>query len=447
MLLSSLLFVSLLYSAWATDSTWASIPMNVPSQLTNLNFNYATVTTYFGTPPQQMNLTIDVSTGEMAAYSVDCVFCSGETFFDASLSSTFQHLNSPWAQARPDFNGSESSDTMSFGGILTVTDAQFVLIDTGSYSLARQTMHNGFLGAFLNPLNSTIVTDNIFSQLYQSKQLLNPVIGMRFDPRSPKLTVGALDANDYEGTINWVQLESNPSWDAFNTFQVDGLKGYNGSFVPQGSGGLFASIDSLLPSIAVQNVSTYATNNGYIGPAGAAVTIDKQTNVASLLCDETYPYIPLTVSINGVDYQVDSSNNLLYSRQIQLGLCTLGMTNRSDTLPPNFILGQPFLRSVYVAYRFPTDNCPGYYGFAFAKGANRTQAQISQTPTSTPTNSAQCLSFASPTSTPSATIVTARQALLSSEKYSVYGSTNASQVPLIDVENLSKMTWNATNLY
>ncbi|KAG2125403.1 aspartic peptidase domain-containing protein [Suillus clintonianus] len=442
MLLSSLLYGSLLYSARATDPTWASIAMNVPSQLTDSSFNYATVTTYFGTPPQQINLTIDVSTGVMAAYSVDCVFCSGETFFDTSLSSTFQHLNFPWAQARPDFNGSESSDTVSFGGILTVLDAQFVLIDTGSYSFARQMMHNGFLGAFLNPLNSTTVTNNVFSQLYQSKQLLNPVIGIRFDPRSPKLTIGALDPNDYEGTINWVQLEANASWDTFNTFQVDGLKGYNGSFVPQGSGDLFASIDS-----SIRNLSTYATNNGYIGPAGTGVTMDHRTNVVSLLCNETYPYVPLTVSINGVDYQVDSNNNLLYSQETETGLCTLGMANRSDTLPPNFILGQPFLRSVYVAYRFPTDNCPGYYGFAFATGANRTQAQISQTPTSTPTNSAQCLSFASPTSTPSATIVTAQQKLLSSEKYSVYGRPNASQMSLIDVENLPKMTWNATNLY
>ena len=67
---------------------------------------------------------------------------------------------------------------------------------------------------------------------------------MRFDPVNPKLTLGALDPADYDGEINWVQMETpGPTWTHANTFKVDGVKGYNGSFLSLGSQ-LRAGIDS-----------------------------------------------------------------------------------------------------------------------------------------------------------------------------------------------------------
>ena len=60
-----------------------------------------------------------------------------------------------------------------------------------------------------------------------------------------KLTIGALDPNDHEGTINWVQLNQTPDaeGDYFNTFNFDGVKGYDGQFVPC-TGTLSAALDS-----------------------------------------------------------------------------------------------------------------------------------------------------------------------------------------------------------
>lgn len=68
---------------------------------------------------------------------------------------------------------------------------------------------------------------------------------MRFDPVNPKITIGALDPNDYEGTINWVQLNQSPdpNGDYFNTFNFDGVKGYDGQLVPY-MGTLSAALDS-----------------------------------------------------------------------------------------------------------------------------------------------------------------------------------------------------------
>lgn len=115
----------------------------------------------------------------------------------------------------------------------------------GSNSSLEIFYWNGNLGLFLNPLNSTASAQHILTHLYESSSLLNPVVGMRFDPANPKITIGALDPNDYEGTINWIPLNPNPdpNGDSLNTFNFDGVKGYDGQFVPYGAN-LTAALDS-----------------------------------------------------------------------------------------------------------------------------------------------------------------------------------------------------------
>ena len=106
-------------------------------------------------------------------------------------------------------------------------------------------LQNGNLGLFVDNSNSTEQSLDYFSHLWETGKLLNPVIGMRFNPENPKLTIGALDPADYEGEINWVQLETpNESWDLLNLFKIDGFKGYNGSFFPYGSSDTLAGLNS-----------------------------------------------------------------------------------------------------------------------------------------------------------------------------------------------------------
>ncbi|KAH7884960.1 aspartic peptidase domain-containing protein [Phlebopus sp. FC_14] len=422
--------------------------MQVPPFLYDFGYNYATVPTLIGTPPQQVNITIDISADLLAAYALDCVLCSGTQFFNPAISSTFQSLNYSWDESEPTFSGTEVTDTLGLGGIFEIPHRQFVLINNGANPIATSRLLGGHFGAYLNPFNSTAASEHIFTQLYESGKLLNPVIGMRFDPANPKITIGALDPNDYEGTINWVQIQPDQTADDYNTIPVDGLKGYNGSFFPIGvtSTNLTATLDSLFMGIAIPNTMPYLMDEGYTGPVDT-IDIEPELNLNAYICNTTTPYVALTATINGVDYQMDSPNNLLRPEgQSAVGFCNIGLNNRSDTNLPQITLGQPFLRSVYVAYRFPTGNCPGYYGFAFPSGANRTHAQISQTPTSTPTNSAQCLSLTAPTSTPSASVVTAQQMMVSSEKYDVYGRHQDGQVPLMGINDLPKSLWNMTEL-
>ena len=138
------------------------------------------------------------------------------------------------------------------------------------------------------------------------------------------------------------------------------------------------------------------------------------------------------------------------------GVCNVAMNEQTNnSAVPGFVLGQPFLRSTYVyvlphshitlsslifvfnhrAYRFPTNDCPGYYGFAFPSGANRTESQKAQRPATTPSNSAECLNIVPPTSTPSPLAVAKiRKEVVSG--FSVYGNEADGQVSLAGVNEL-----------
>ena len=156
---------------------------------------------------------------------------------------------------------------MSFGGILSLPQTEFGsclpycsrlshcswfsyrptlpgLIETGGDNTLNYLLYNGRLGIFPNPINATAASEHFLSRLYASNQLLNPVIGMRLDPINPKITIGALDENDYQGNLNWVPITTpNASWTFRNIFTLDGLKGYNSSFLPNTSA-IYASLNS-----------------------------------------------------------------------------------------------------------------------------------------------------------------------------------------------------------
>ncbi|KAG6370753.1 hypothetical protein JVT61DRAFT_10955 [Boletus reticuloceps] len=227
---------------------------------------------------------------------------------------------------------------MSFGGILSLPQTEFV---------------------FPDPVNATAASTHFLSRLYASNQLLNPVIGLRLDPDNPKITIGALDENDYQGNLNWVPIFTpNASWQFRNIITLDGLKGYNGSFLPNSSA-TYATVDSVFVGVDVPDVTTYLTNTGYAGPINYVV---EDNGIVAYVCNssEYTPYVALTATINGVDYPIDSTGNLLrtLSPFTTWGTCSVGLSDW-DSTEPNINLGLPFLRSVYLAYRFPTDSCPG----------------------------------------------------------------------------------------
>ena len=51
--------------------------------------------------------------------------------------------------------------------------------------------------------------------------------------KNPRLTIGALDPNDYDGQINWVEAQ-NPdfSFAALSVIQIEALRGHEGNIIP-----------------------------------------------------------------------------------------------------------------------------------------------------------------------------------------------------------------------
>ncbi|KAJ3481630.1 hypothetical protein NLI96_g7537 [Meripilus lineatus] len=409
-----LILYSIAFLPPSIGKSWLSLNVSVPPWLDETSRNYNYVDVLVGTPPQKIPLPIDTQTDITVMYSDRCLFCPGTRSFDESVSSTFNDTNLP-LNSTALAGGSWAKDTINLGGILENKASDFVLIDriTTNTTARGRWPYNGQLALVQEALRSYNYT-HLFADLYQSGELIDPVIGMRLDPVNPRLTVGAIDPEDYEGTLNWVEIEpDNKEYTQYHVFKFDGFQGRNGSLAPYPNSPMLAAVDSKYINIATPNNFTYLSSSDFVGPVyNDTIHINPLYGVLSVPCapsswfpgqDVPYAYVYMSIAINGVSYEIDSKDLVRNTSALSnTGWCNLGITTNS-LVPqePQTILGLPFLRSVYMAYRFPTDSCPGYFGFAFPRGANRTQEQIAQKPTSTPTLSSQCLTFATPTSTPS----------------------------------------------
>ncbi|TFK67422.1 acid protease [Pluteus cervinus] len=423
---------------------WVSLNVTVAQNMTDMDYSWSQVRVLIGTPPQPVDLTVNMGGALLAAWSSGCLYCPGSTPFDMSSSSTLEPNNAPWSGNSDDGSGMWYHDSVSFGGVLTNSDIDFVSLQFMSTNFDSRLL-NGVLGLSVDPPDAKY--PNILTKMWDAGTLMNPVIGMRLDPLKPRLTIGALDPEDYVGEINWVETGTGGS--VFSPFKIDGLKGYNGSFIPFGVDNPVTSISSLLSNIYVPPSNPYALYDGYTGPVQSINLYPDGgfafgCNYTSQSQDLSMPDVFLTVTINGVDYPMDSAYNMIRPPSLvsAAGFCNVALKNTTAADDVDVMLGQPFLRSVYLAYRFPTDNCPGYYGFAFPSGANRTQDQINQKPTSTPSSSSQCLVLSQPTSTPSVSSLGNKKDK-GTGAFEVYGG-DGKQVPLLDAEDLKRVVWNKT---
>ncbi|TFK61383.1 acid protease [Pluteus cervinus] len=424
---------------------WVSLNITVAQNMTDTDYLWSQVRVLIGTPPQPVDLTLNMGGYLFATWSSDCLYCPGSTPFDMSSSSTLEPNNAAWAGNSVDGSGMWHHDTVSFGGVLTNSDIDFVSLQYMSTKFDPRLL-NGVLGLSVDLLQSGY--PNILTKMWEADTLMNPVVGVRLDPLKPRITIGALDPKDYVGEINWV--ETSPGGFISPRFEIDGLKGYNGSFIPFGVDNLVTSISSLVSNIYVPPSNPYALGAGYTGPVHS-INIYPEGGFA-FNCNYTAPnlsmsYVSLTVTINGVDYPMDSAYNMIRPPSMSSApdYCNVALSNTTAADDVDVVLGLPFLRSVYLAYRFPTDNCPGYYGFAFPSGANRTQDQINQKPTSAPSLSSQCLILSQPTSTPSVSSPSSdsNKKDLGTSAFEIYGG-DGEQVPLLGAEDLKRVVWNKT---
>ncbi|KAL0574658.1 hypothetical protein V5O48_007305 [Marasmius crinis-equi] len=268
-------------------------------------------------------------------------------------------------------------------------------------------------GGLAPTLNETLRKQNFLVRLDEQGQLLNPVWGLRFGGDDPRLTIGALDPEDYQGEINWV-----PELQDSGKIEIDAFKGYQGNVLSSFQYPVVAGLSSISHNIFLTDIESYLGNDTLIGPQDGINVYPPEKEQWAVLCNGTkQPEVEFSVQINGVDYPMKKSDmyrpgNTLFTAK---GYCNANI-RKSDS----FELGITFLRSVYLAYRFPTGDCPGYYGFAIPKGFPAPTS--TQKPRATPTDASKCLALVAPTSTPTPTIALHEGSYdISDEKYKVFG--------------------------
>ncbi|KAF8606414.1 hypothetical protein BDV93DRAFT_542676 [Ceratobasidium sp. AG-I] len=384
---------------YLANTAWATLPVRGPPALINTVKHIPSTDILLGTPPQNMSMVINISAQPLLALTPECEFCPPDGMYDPSYSSSASVNPSLETYGSWSLGGTRGNETVTLGGVL-------------------------------QDVSSPIGFD--FEPRFGGGQLLNPVWGLHLARGNGSLTIGALDPNDYEGEINWV-----PALDDQPMIHVDAFKGYQGNVLPLDYP-INATLDVWSKNIYLLDLEMYAMNRSYLGAEVREVHINIPSNMTfGVRCDEgQVPAVPFSVGINGVDYPIEQGDMVrTYDYYAEEGFCNVGVSKSLSDIPT---LGLTFLRSVYFAYRFPTGSCPGYWGFAIPKGG----ATPTQKPKTIPSDAAQCLSFTTPTSTPSPSIVASsnldKGAIVdaSAEKFRVYGRPAEEPVVLMGTNDL-----------
>ncbi|KAF8680317.1 Eukaryotic aspartyl protease [Rhizoctonia solani] len=425
------LFSYLLVADASKSIGWVSLPVHSPPRLDGFELPFSGADIAVGTPPQNTSFMIDTTSPFLYALTPDCVYCPIEGMYDPSLSSTSNRNLGVGSFGNGQFGGIRGSETVTLGGLLQAKESPLGFV----YNMSIQFLprfSGGNLGLLVPQLNQSAREKSLLYHLDQQGQLLNPVWGVRLTGADPRLTIGALDPNDYEGDINWV-LAVNDS----NHVEVEAIKGYNGNtFALEYP--VTAFLGTLNINILLPDIDMYWSNASLIGPNHNITVLRPRNLTFGVECDSTHiPPIEFSVVINGVEYPVNQPDMVRLPASAQDNICGVGVMKATDS---KYTLGLTFLRSVYLAYRFPTGTCPGYWGFAAPKdGPTRTSAQK---PRTTPKDAATCLSFTKPSSTPAPTIAVGREFQPSGQKYSVQGQPDYELVELRGVDDLPQLELN-----
>lgn len=120
--------------------------LTVPPKLEDAGYFYTSTPVLFGTPPQTVDIVLNLASTLLSAWSYECVFCPGSMFFDSSRSSTFevsptlvigwraltdatayrsQKLNKSWPGSSSLRTGAPAVDVVSLGALLTFNKTEF----------------------------------------------------------------------------------------------------------------------------------------------------------------------------------------------------------------------------------------------------------------------------------------------------------------------------------
>ncbi|KIJ28237.1 hypothetical protein M422DRAFT_54687 [Sphaerobolus stellatus SS14] len=380
---------------------------------------------FIGTPQAMTTLSLDLWNEDTQIQLENCVYCQGDVF-NPELSSSFRTF--PGQLRKYGKIAGLGKDTISFGGKITLDDTPFQVI---KHRIPRTaTEDGGTLGIYVDPTNETARENHVLSRMYRNGVLLSPVVGILLDNNASHITIGALDHNDYAGEVNWIETYTDPDKEMASPihFPLDGLTivGGNISFLtPESSIYLInGSISSSLSVPIPLYLDLLRISEPPVTDFGTVSSLCNRDDGISSYTDGLAKF-NFTAVINGINYSLPA----------------LELTGDCNVQTAQPFLGLDFLESLFVAYRFPTSECPTpYYGLAFKKGQNDTSEKLNQKPRLALTSSTQCLTFETPTSVLSISTGVPQQSILYHGSYPVMGDTEK-KVPLAFPERFTPQAW------
>ncbi|KAG8721838.1 hypothetical protein FRC08_009639 [Ceratobasidium sp. 394] len=347
---------------WINDK-WSGSPRKRASGVNEL-VNKGTDSSYYGsiavgTPPVAFNVILDTGSSDLWLASSTCYTgCRGVPTFDASRSSTFRNLTTPFAirYGSGQAAGELGSDSVQMAGF-QVTGQTFALADQVSNGLLSSPI-SGLMGLGWSTIAASGATP-MWETLARGTQWTEPVMsffltrfidvdGAKAQEPGGEFMMGGTNTNFYTGDIDYVNIPNNQ--ESYWLIPLTGLS-VNGANVLSGSvnaaidtgttlvGGPPDSVAAIFAQIPNSQPGTGDLQGYYLYPCSTSVTI-------------TMTFSSRTWTINPADFLLmRASNSLCVGAFFALSL---------SGSAPQWIVGDTFLKNVYSVYRFN----PPSVGFA-----------------------------------------------------------------------------------
>ncbi|XP_049621733.1 chymosin-like [Suncus etruscus] len=287
-----------------------------------------------GTPPQEFTVIFDTGSSDLWVPSIYCDSnaCQNHHRFNPHKSSTFQNMNKPLAiqYGTGSMEGILGYDTVTVANI--VDTHQTVGLSTREPGdIFTYSEFDGILGLAYPSLASPYsvpVFDNMMAKHLVNKNLFS--VYMNRDSQGSMLTLGAIDASHYNGSLHWVPITVQQYWQfTVDKITVDGV-------VVACEGGCQAILDtgtSLLvgPSDDIFNIQS------------AIGATEGQYGMFDINCRSLSSMPTVVFEINGRQYPLPPT---AYTNRDE-GFCSSGFQGDDSEL---WILGDVFIREYFSVF-------------------------------------------------------------------------------------------------
>mmetsp|Transcript_3224 Transcript_3224/g.8702 ORF Transcript_3224/g.8702 Transcript_3224/m.8702 type:complete len:448 (-) Transcript_3224:67-1410(-) len=327
---------------------------------------FATVS--IGTPPQSFQVIYDTGSSDLWVPRVGCTRCglpfaSKKNKYDENKSSTFQEDGQDFEimYGSGSVGGFFSKDSVTLTDDIVVEDQYFAQVtDAGglgvAYALGK---FDGIFGLAFSSISVGFKT-TVFENAIHQNQVDQPIFAFylgKENGRSGELTFGGYDSSKFEGTLDYVKLNSATYWQiALDIVQAGDYK--NAALGDE----MTAIVDSGTSFIT----GPKAEIDNLAKAVGATANIIGEYTVD---CNRISDIPDIVFVIAGREYTIPGSNTIIQAQ----GTCLFAFLGTFVPYPgPQWILGDVFMREYYTVFNYHDRTI----GFAKAVENNSDQHDI-----------------------------------------------------------------------